>query len=320
MNMTFRLAALLSLGLASEAAAQNSECTPYQANSQDYNVCNAAIDGTEVFHPIAGLLTSGGNPVLGGVGTLGGFGHFSFTARLNGTQLQTPDLAYDGSSGTTVGKGQQIFVPAPLLEAAVGLFPGFNGFLSLDALGSAVLLPTDAVKNLSVDKDARKIGNIALGLGYGARVGVFKGSAIIPSVTVSLMRRDIPRISFGDVTNNGDNYSYSVDLHATNLRAIAGYSIGLADIGLGLGWDKYTGSANVSFVPQVLPAQTIDDVKLNNTRTMAFLTGALNLSVVKLGAEVGYQFGKNEDLATSFDGNDPSKSRLFAGAGLRLSF
>lgn len=320
MHMTFRLAALLTLGLASEAAAQNSECAPYQAINQDYNVCNAAIDGTEVFHPVAGLLVSGGNPVLGGIGTLGGFGHFSFTARVNATKIHTPDLNYDGSGGTTVGKGDEIFAPAPLVEAAIGLFKGFNGLLSVDALGSAQLLPTNAIDNLTVDKHARKIGSIALGLGYGARIGVFPGKAIIPSVTVSVMRRDIPRITFGDVTGNGDNYSYSVDLHATNLRAVAGYHLGLADVGVGLGWDKYTGTADVTFVPTIGLAQTIGDIKLNNTRTMSFLTAGVNLAIVKLGAEVGYQFGKDQHLATNFDGNDPSKSRLFAGAGLRIAF
>ncbi len=310
--------------LAAPLAAQNAQCATYNSppfSSQDYNICNAAIDGTQVLHPVAGLLVSGGNPVLGSVKSLGGLGHFSLTARVNATQLRTPDLNYDGST-TTVGQDKKMYAPAPLVEAALGLFKGVNGFFAVDALGSAQLLPTKAIDNLTVDKNARKIGSIALGLGYGARVGVFPGKAIIPSLTVSVMRRDIPRITYGNVTTGGDNYSYSLDLHATNLRAVAGYKLALFNVGAGIGWDKYTGSANIGFVPNggVLPAQTINGIKLDNTRTMAFLTAAIDLPVVKIGAEAGYQFGKSENLATTFTGNDPSKKRLFAGAGLRFAF
>lgn len=318
------VAAALLLGTL-PLVAQNPECSTYNSppyTSSDYNICNAAIDGTQVFHPIAGLLVSGGNPVLGGIGTLGGFGHFSFTARVNATQLRTPDLNYDGT-GTTVAQDTKIFAPAPLVEGALGIFKGVNGgFLSVDALGSAQLLPTKAVDNLTVDKDARKIGSIALGLGYGVRVGVLPGRAIIPAVTVSVMRRDIPRITYGDVTSGGDNYSYSLDLHATNLRAVAGYHLAVFNVGAGIGWDKYTGTADIGFVPNggVLPSQTITGIKLDNTRTMAFLTAALDLPVFKIGAEAGYQFGKDQNLSTTFDGNDPKEKRLFAGAGIRLAF
>ncbi len=40
----------------------------------------------------------------------------------------------------------------------------------------------------------------------------------------------------------------------------------------------------------------------------------------KIGVEVGYQFGKDQNLNTTFTGSDPSDRRLFAGAGLRFSF
>lgn len=289
-------------------------------SQQNINVCNAAVDGAEVFHPVAGLLVSGGNPVLGSVKSLGGLGRFSLSVRVNATRVRTPDLSYDGSTGTTVGKDENLLLPAPLVEAAVGIYGGSNGFLAVDLLGSAQLLPTDQVDNLSVDKDARHIGNIALGLGYGVRVGVFEGRAIVPSVTVTAMRRDIPRLTVGSVTG-GDNYSYGVDLHATNLRAVAGYHLGMFSVGAGLGWDKYTGDARIAFEDQNLPGTTLRvNTDLDNSRTMAFLTAALDLPVFKLGAELGYQFGKDQNLKTTFQDNDPSDNRLFAGGGLRFEF
>jgi hypothetical protein len=316
------LAALVSAPAVLSAQTPYPECnqTAIVVSQQNINVCNAAVDGAELFHPVAGLLVSGGNPVLGSVSGLGGFGHFSLTARVNATRLRTPDLNYDGNGGTTVAEADKIFAPAPLVEAAVGVFKGVNGFLSIDALGSAQLIPVGVVDNLSVDKNARKIGDVALGLGYGVRIGALPGRAIVPSVVVSVMRRDIPRITYGSTTG-GDNYSYGLNLHATNLRAVAGYKLALFNVGAGLGWDKYTGDARVSFENQNVPGTTLQvKTDLDNTRTMAFLTAALDLPVVKIGAEAGYQFGKDQNLKTTFSGNDPSKSRLFAGGGISFAF
>lgn len=318
------LVALFSIFGSAALLAQTpySECNQplITASQQNINVCNAALDGAEVFHPVAGLLVSGGNPVLGGIGTLGGLGHFAITARVNATELKTPDLNYDGTT-TTVGRKDKIFAPAPLIEAAVGVYKGLpGGLLAIDLLGSAQLLPTNQVSGLSVDKNARKIGSVALGLGYGVRVGVLKGKAIIPSVTVSAMHRSIPRLTFGDIAS-GDNYSFSTNLSVTNLRAVAGYKLAILAVGAGLGWDKYTSDAHIDFTDQTVGTTTYSVSRsLDNTRTMAFLTAALDLPIIKIGAEAGYQFGKSQNLKTTFTGNDPSKSRLFAGAGIRLAF
>jgi len=317
------LAVFAATPLALAAQTPYSECnqTLIVASQQNINLCNAALDGVEVFQPVAGLLVSGGNPVLGGIGTLGGFFHLSLTARVNATELRTPDLSYNGT-GTTVAQGDKIFAPAPLIEGAFGLFNGVgpSGFLAIDLLGSAQLLPTTQVKNLSVASDARKIGSVALGLGYGARVGILKGHSIVPSVTVSAMHRSIPRLSYGNVSGS-DQYSFSTDLGATNLRAVAGYKLAILAVGAGLGWDKYTSSVSVDFANQTVPGTSLNVKKdLDNSRTLAFLTAALDLPIIKIGAEVGYQLGKTENLKTTFTGNDPSQNRLFAGGGVRFSF
>jgi hypothetical protein len=150
-------------------------------------------------------------------------------------------------------------------------------------------------------------------------VGVLPGKAIVPSVVVSVMRKDIPRITYGSTTG-GDNYAFSVDLHATNLRAVAGYHLGLFNAGLGLGWDKYTGDARITFENQNVPGTISVKSDLDNTRTMAFLVAGLDFPIVRIGAELGYQFGKDSNVKTDFEGNDPKDSRLFAGGGLTFSF
>ncbi len=296
--------------------AQNSECSAFTGN--DANICNAAVDGAVMFHPVLGLLVSGGNPTLGNVGTLGGFPHFTISARVNATQFHTPDLNYDGT-GTTVASADEIVAPAPLIEASLGVYRGMgNGLLAIDLLGSAQLLPTNQIDNFSVDKDATSVGDVALGFGYGARVGVTNQMGAIPAVSVSAMHRSIPKLTYGDITA-GDEYRFGVDLDATNLRAMAGYGFGVASIGAGLGWDKYTGKADIEFIPTVGPAQAVAK-DLDDERTMAFLDAGLNLGPLNLVGEVGWQFGKDLNLSTTFQDNDPKDNRLFGSAALRFSF
>ena len=59
-----------------------------------------------------------------------------------------PDLDYTGSS-STVPAGDEVLVPAPLIEGALGLYKGMSGGLfAVDLLGSAQLLPTEQLEEL----------------------------------------------------------------------------------------------------------------------------------------------------------------------------
>jgi hypothetical protein len=312
------LAGLLLVASASAVLSQTPECAAYVSNAQ--RVCAAAVDGTRAFHPVIGVLVSGGNPTIGSAAALGGLGHASVTLRANAVELVLPELAYDGSS-TAVAVGDKFWAPAPLVEGALGIYKGMGaGLLAVDLLGSAQLLPTDQIDNMTVDAGARKIGDIALGLGYGARVGLLREMGPLPAVSVSIMRRDIPQISYGDVSG-GDRYSYGVDLHATNLRLVASKKLLIFDMAGGLGWDKYTGDAVIRFRDPVSGlTQPPVPVNLENTRVLGFLNAGMSLSVVRLTGEVGYQGGKDQELSTEFEDFDTTKGKFFAGLGLRVGF
>lgn len=322
--MRFSLFALALL--AAPAAAQSpapsgpgQQCAGL-VSSEATNICNAAVDATRAFHPVAGLLVSGGNPELGYGGTLGGLGHVSLTARVNAARVQLPDLGYSGTG--TVPAGQNLVALSPVVEGALGVWKGLsNGLLAVDVLASAQLLPTTQIHNLTVDAGTRRIGSVALGLGYGARIGLLNGGLLLPSVSVSVMRRDIPRISYGDLAQ-GDNFTYSVDLHATNLRAVASKRILLLDLAAGLGLDHYTGDAVIQFQdpPPPLPGTLhTENVALSNTRYMGFANVGLDLSLAKVVGEIGYQLGKDQHLTTTFQNYDTTKGKVFGGIGLRVS-
>ena len=81
------------LGVTSLAAQGDPQCALPDPNATA--ACNTAVDAIRAFHPLAGMIVSGGNPGLGTTGSLGGIGHFSVTARVNGIKaaLPNPDSA-----------------------------------------------------------------------------------------------------------------------------------------------------------------------------------------------------------------------------------
>jgi hypothetical protein len=119
MRFKLLLSPVLLASIVSTAAAQNDECAIYFGQAQ--NVCDAAVDGTRLFHPIAGLLVSGGNPVLGTAQSLGGFPHMFIGVRANLVKVGLPDLNYDGTS-STVPLDDEIVFPSPVVEAGVGIW------------------------------------------------------------------------------------------------------------------------------------------------------------------------------------------------------
>jgi hypothetical protein len=304
----------LALAAAAPAAAQGSPCGNFAGTSR--RICDAALDGTRAFHPVAGLLVSGGNPVLGTANTLGGLGRFSLTARANAADVVLPDPEYDGTAGE-VPSSEELYAPVPLLEGAAGLYEGLpSGLLSVDLLASAQLLPTNQVDDLSVDPDARRIGEVALGFGYGVRVGVLRDDGPLPAVSLSAMRRHVPRLAYGDL-DGGDEFRYGVDLQATNLRLVASKQLASLQLAAGLGWDRYTGDADVQLREG---PDTPIEVELKESRTLAFLNVGLDLAAVSIVGEAGYQGGRDQELSTDFEDYDTTSGKFFAGLGLRLDF
>lgn len=308
--------AVVALVLPATALAQTPECEAYAGNTG--RVCAAAVDGTRALHPVAGILVSGGNPVLGTGKTLGGLGHFSVTARANAVKVVLPDVGYTGATGT-VPSSEKSFAPAPVVEGAAGIWRGLpSGLLSLDALVSAQLLPTGQLEHLAVDQGARRIGDVALGLGFGARIGILRGISPLPAVSISVMRRDIPQLRYGDLAA-GDQFRYAVDLHATNVRLVGSTQLAAFALAAGLGWDRYTGDASIQFRDQTTGAVAPEiAVRLRSERLLGFADAGVSLGLVELVGELGWQGGKDQHLTTDFQDFDPAHGRLFASLGVRV--
>ena len=312
------LAAMLG---ATSLAAQEPQCN--LPNPDATAACNTAVDAIRAFHPLAGMIVSGGNPVIGTAATLGGIGHLSVTARVNGIKAGLPNP--DSANASSVPASFHGAIPAPIVEASLGLLGGKGGLLSVDALASAVILPTSGVSGLAVDSSATHIGSAALGIGYGARVGVLGGHFPVPAVSVSWMHRTLPRLQYGTLGAtflSGDQFAFSMDLRADNYRAVASWKFVMVDVAAGLGIDHYTSTqTSISFHDGTTPTSvTTIVINPNNTREVLFVDGGLNLAAVKLVAELGFQTGKDQSFATTFRDFDPKAGHVFGGLGVRFGF
>jgi hypothetical protein len=99
----------------SPAAAQSaaSACAGFSSLDDSRRLCQAAADLVHAYTPIAGVLVSGGHPVLGAGGAMGGLGHFAFARIANATCLVVPDLGRVGAAGTVPPKDAIGIAPAP---------------------------------------------------------------------------------------------------------------------------------------------------------------------------------------------------------------
>ena len=306
--------------IAGPVQAQNPPCDLVRlVSARVANLCDAAIDGTRAFHPVAGLLVSGGNPVLRTRAGGDGLGRFALAVRANTARVQLPDLSYDGSA-ETVPAGERLLFIAPLVEASAGLY-AVPGRLGLEALGSAQLLPTDQVEDLEVVPGGAHLGAAALGLGFGARAAVTLAPSL-PALSLSVMRRSVPRVQYGNITDPLEEFQYAIDLTATNFRLAASQRFAGFALAGGLGYDRYTGDANIAVREPDLPVDLVGTVRieLEASRWMLFANPSVAAGPLQVTGELGYQLPREQDLGTTFERFDPSSGRLFGGLGLRLDF
>src|SRR5947208_16809995 len=94
-------------------AAQEPQCNniPFPGAT---TACNTAVDAVRAFYPLAGMIVTGGNPVLGTARTVVGHGHVTLAVRVNAIKAALPDPTdADESPVPTSFNGA---VPAPMVE------------------------------------------------------------------------------------------------------------------------------------------------------------------------------------------------------------
>lgn len=280
-------------------------------------VCRAGYDALTIFTPAAALLAGGGNPSLGSAAGGGRFGQMWVSLR--GTYLQAilPATTYDGTTDT-VAVARRLPAAIPSLDVRFALLskPLPMGVVSVDFLGAVIGLPSGATEYIRLAPDVRAVGGVALGFGYGLRIGMApKGP--LPVASLNVTRHDLPRFTFGDLAR-GSNFAYTLSASAMNVRLLAGRRFGGFEFTAGGGADLIKGDYSIVYVDQVTkkPMAPVDS-SLSTMRLLTVANAAFYLGGgARLSFEGGFQIGKDDKLPTRFEAVNPKSGRFFGGVGL----
>ena len=302
---------------------------PDQARATQ-DACQKAIDLFKYMAPQLGTSITGGNATLGQGSSLGGLGHFSVGLRVNAVQGSLPQIqnitpAVTGAQSTQIDTKTHI-IPMPTADLAIGIFKGIPLALTnvggVDVLVSAAYLPEFNGSGVSV-----KVPNGSLKLGYGARVGILQESLLVPGISVSYLRRDLPTVNIAATSGNDSLSVNNLSLKTNAWRVVASKSLLLFGLAAGFGQDKYESSADIRAhvaartVPPT-PAANAGPVALsqNITRTNVFADLSINLLILKLTGEIGQVSGGTITTYNTFSGKQAADSRIYGSVGARFGF
>jgi hypothetical protein len=313
---------------------QSPACPPGAVGTQTsaaQDACQQAYDVYQFMAPQLGLALAGGNATLGQGSTLGGLGHFSIGARVNGFQGTLPRVdqftqSYTGARSQSLPTSDQ-WLGLPTADLAVGIFAGLPLALTnvggIDALVSGSYVPTYSNNSVSVKPSS------SFQLGYGVRVGLLSESIVVPGVSFTYLKRDLPTTSivgtFGTgATNAGSIKVDNLKVNTSAWRVVGSKSFLLFSFVAGVGKDTYDQSADITgTVNTPLPGlptatSTIPNTKQKLERTNYFFDAALNLPLFKIVGEVGQVSGGTVDTYNSFSGGRADKSQQYFSAGIRI--
>ena len=283
------------------------------------DACAVASDFFRYMAPQLGTAIAGGSHTLG-IGTnLGGFPHFAIALRANAVQGNAPAI-----NDVLAGAAQQrnfavedAPVPMATVDFALGLTKGFNLGVTrlggIDLIGGVTYLPEIEGDEFSLVPES----NIAVGL--GARVGILEQSALIPGVSLSYMKRDLPTVDLGASADDGSSFGINdLSVKTTSWRISAQKNLLLFQLGAGYGGDTYDYSTNATVSVAGGGSGSMSDTQ-SVTRTTMYGTLGINLWLFKIVGEVGQVSGGNITTFNDFD-TPANEARRYGTLGIRVSF
>jgi len=321
------------------AHAQANSCPGGTSTSPDQirqDACQKAIDLFAFMAPQLGASITGGNTILGSGGALGGLGHFSVGLRANIISGQLPQT--DGVSLSIGGRQASDFSPKrqvlglPSAEAAIGIFKGIP--LGLTNVGGIdVLLSAFYVPEVEEDGVSLSTTDGSVKLGYGARLGILQETAIVPGVSVSILRRDLPTSNLTALVGTADSVRVrDFKASTTSWRLVASKRLLLLGVSAGAGQDRYDASARASAYIAPRPVGggipiavgfdgDVASAEQEMTRTNVFGGLSLNFPFVRLAGEIGRVSGGSvAQTFNSFGDRRPDDAYTYGSVGVRVQF
>jgi hypothetical protein len=331
---------VFSLGAAGAQGLSQSACPPGSANALGVpdsqraaqDACQQAYDLYQYMAPQLGVALAGGNATLGTGSTLGGLGHFSIGIRANVFNGSVPQVDQFTQSGTGVSAAKTLptkdqYLGLPTADAAIGIFQGIPLGLTnvggVDVLVSATYVPTVNSGTVSVTPNSN------MQFGYGVRVGILQESIVVPGVSVTYLKRDLPTTSIKG-TNNSGSTSLSVNnlkVNTTAWRLVASKNFLVFGLAAGYGRDTYDQSADIAATysgtysgTAVSGSTSVPGTAQSLDRDNMFADVSLNLPLFKIVGEIGQSSGGTVNTYNSFASGRADKSYQYFSAGIRLAY
>lgn len=289
-------------------------------------LCRDAAAAVQALQPEAGMLMVGGNPVLGTASPLGT--RFRFMPRLNVglrinlVSLDLPDVIDYPDDPVLPADQLGLAVPMPQLDLSVGVFDGFELVPSMTGLAAVELLGSASFLILPGDEGFQ---DDATAYGIGARIGLLRESFVAPGLSLSILRKWIDRVQFGDVAG-GDDAQFGTDLRVWSFRAGVSKSFLVFGLAAGLGYDDYESDVDLAIrspsplLPTPDGALVIisedEPAGLESDRWSGWLNASYILLFLNFVAEIGWQERESVPLST---GDEIESGNLFGAIGIRLS-
>jgi hypothetical protein len=325
MRKTLVLAgALMALG-ASSARAQQSYAQCDAAQLQLRDGCYKAVDLFNYMAPQLGTVLAGGNATLGQGGTLGGLPHFAVSVRGNALQGSLPKV--ENIALATTGQVQSSFevsdqpLGLPSVDAAVGVFGGIPIPMLTKVGGVDLLLSASYVPEYSSDNISIATPDGGLKMGYGLRVGLLQESMLVPGVSATWFKRDLPTANVVGVSGDDSISVNDLAVKTTAWRVTASKNLFIFGLAAGVGQDKYESDASLSVSvqdganPRITGTPFAFDQSV--TRTNYFVDLSFNLLLAKVVGEIGMVSGGEIPTYNSF-AKKADDSRLYGSVGLRI--
>jgi hypothetical protein len=326
MRKAFILGAGLLVGAVARVQAQSEAqmCPPRLLSTPQAGIaCTMALDVFRLMGPQLGLALTGGNATLGRGSALGP-GHFSIGIRGNvfkGDLPQVQDFpSPDGVAGPRTLPAKSQIIGLPTADAAIGIFGGVPlGITSvggIDLLVSASYVPSYG----DVDSDVQVKPDQNLRLGYGVRVGLLQESIVVPGVSFTYLKRDLPKTTILGTSPNVDVRITDASVKTSAYRLVASKSLLLLGVAAGVGQDRYDQSATIEGTAKFSGGSQSrsEPFAQKLTRTNYFLDLSLNLPVFKLIGEVGRVSGGTVDTYNTFETGRADRARTYGSLGFRI--
>lgn len=310
--------AALTMSAPASAAAQGCTTGAPEANE----ACATGRDLLLYMAPQLGTSLVGGSHTLG-IGTnLGGLFHFAIAVRANAVMGSLPDIDNVGANATPVSQNYAVkdqYLGLPTVDFALGLTKGFNLGVTriggIDLIGGATYVPEITEDDFSVTAP-----DGSLSIGYGARIGLLQQSALIPGVSFSWMKRDMPTLDMSTTSDGGDTFSIdNLSIKSTSWRLAAQKNFLLFQFGAGFGKDNYDFNADVAASVDNGAYTGSFNASQDMSRTTMYGSLGINLFLVKIVGEVGQVSGGSAPTFHTYDTAADAK-RMYGTVGVRISF